>query len=230
MPIVSLAQAPIIRTGSWPATSPFSTTFPLTENPISESGAWTTTTVQSKTPSQTASGNAFGTMTTFDGVHFPDSCACLTVWNGANQRVTATLANASAVSGLETELLLRCKFDSSNATGYELDMVFSGGHAVLVRWDFTTASAPNAFLQLADSTTGPNPGAVSFADGAVWVFEVTGTVITAKCNGTVVISYDTASDGTKYSTGSPGIGFWNETGSSANSSKLAWADFLAVAL
>lgn len=213
-----------------PIAQQYSTSFLLTENQISENGAWSRTTVQSKTAVQTSGGNAFGTMTTFDGTNYNDSCACLTGAFPANQQITATLYNNGAGSlGIEAELLLRCTFDATHATCYELDLVNSGGHAVLVRWDFTSTSAPNAYEVRADSNTGPNPGAVSFANGAVWVFKIVGTVITATCNGTTVITYDTVGDSIKYATGSPGIGFWNATGSSANSLKLGWSDFVASA-
>jgi hypothetical protein len=38
--------------------------------------------------------------------------------------------------------------------------------------------------------------------------EIVGTVITAKINGTTAMTYDTAGDSTKWSTGQPGIGMY----------------------
>lgn len=206
----------------------YSTTFATNQNPLSEGGVWATTTCQSKTPVQVVGGKAYGTMFTFDNTNYNDSCACINSWTANDQRVTATLSNTGIVAGLEAELLLRCTFDSSHALCYELDIVYATGIVYLVRWNFVTGGPPDDYTHITDSTAG-NPN-VSFADGAVYVFQIVGTVITAKCNGATIISYDTAGDSVKYSTGKPGIGFWNETGSSANTPKLAWADFLAESL
>jgi hypothetical protein len=208
----------------------FSTTFPATENPLSQSGAWTEGTIMSagagtKTACQSATG-AFGTMVSFDGTNFTDSCACLSGFKN-DQEVLCTLLNNAAPNGLETEILLRADITSAHIFLYELDCVLSGGGISLVRWDMTVAS-PNSFTVLRAHP----PNEVNFQDGDQVYGSIVGTLVTCKYKAgagslTTLFTYDTASDTTKYSTGNPGIGFWNETGSSANQPKLKWKDFLA---
>jgi hypothetical protein len=209
-----------------PAGGSYTTDFNLSENPISEGGAWLSGAVAPRTQVQTGNGNAYGTMVSFNGRDYPDSVACLAGPFPANQQITATLYNNGAVSGLEVELLLRCDFSLTRAFCYELDLVLSGGHVSWVRWDMTTAN-PNTYQVLVAGPPGSN---IHFNDGAVWTARIVGTVLTAICDGVTVLTYDTANDGVKYSGGKPGIGFWNETGSSANSPKFAWKNFAAVSL
>lgn len=203
----------------------YTTSFPLTELVISEGGAWTSNAVAPRTPVQTANGNAFGTMSSFDGVNFNDSAACLSQSFSADQQITATLYNNGAIDGLEAELLLRCDFSPTRAFCYELDLTISG-QLNWVRWDMTSSS-PNAFQVLVSVT---RPSAAHYTDGAVWTARVVGTVLTAICDGVTVLTYDTAGDATRLSAGKPGMGFWNSTGSSSNSPKLGWKDFTATAI
>jgi hypothetical protein len=208
----------------------FTTTFPDTENPMSQSGAWTQGTIMSagagtKTAVQSATG-AFGTMVSFDGTNFIDSCACISGF-GANQSVLCTLGNTSAPNGLETEILLRADITSAHIFTYELDCVLSGGGISLVRWDMTVAN-PNTFVVLRAHP----PNEVNFQDGDQVYGDIVGTLITCKYKAgagslTTLFTYDTSVDSTKYSTGNPGDGFWNETGVAGNQNKLKWKDFTA---
>lgn len=211
----------------------YSTSFPLTQNPISESGKWISGSVfsdgaASKTDVQTA-GKAFGTMNAFDGTNFTDSCACLTGF-GPNQEVTCTVANASAITDLETEILLRADITPAHVFLYEFDCVFGLKGIHLVRWDMTLA-LPNAFTQL---RAGQSNEAL-FNDGDQVYGSIVGTLITCKYKPfggsfSTLFTYNTNLDGIQYATGNPGIGFWNQTGSSTNSPKFAWADFAANTL
>jgi hypothetical protein len=209
----------------------FSTSFTGTENPLSESGAWTEGTIMSagagtKTACQKSTGG-FGTMVSFDGTNFTDSCAALSQTFGPDQEVLCTLGNVSAPNGLETEILLRADITTAHIFTYELDCVLSGGGISLVRWDMTVAN-PNTFLVLRAHP----PLEVAFNDGDQVYGSIVGTLITCKYKAgagalTTLFTYDTAGDTTKYSTGKPGVGFWNETGSAGNQNKLTWKNFLA---
>lgn len=209
-------------------------TFDLTENPMVDSGLWVQGTVfqtgvtgAAKTAVQTASGNAFGTMIS-PGSHFPDSCAHLANWVGNDQEVTCTIYNNGAVSGLEAEILLRADITAAHIFTYEVDCVYSGGHIVLVRWDMTSGS-PDSYTVL---RSGPG-GEVPFNNGDQVYASIVGTLITCKYKPaggsfSTLFTYDTAGDSVRYSTGKPGIGFWNDTGTSTNSPKLGWQDFSAT--
>lgn len=51
-------------------------------------------------------------------------------------------------------------------------------------------------------------GTHSYIQGDVVNFEAVGTVLTLKVNGVTEVTYDTSGDGTKYSTGNPGLFFY----------------------
>ena len=211
-------------TGKLPASRgiSYTTTFPQIENPISESEAWISVGAINShcTNVQTDGSIAYGTMVSFDSVNYTDSIALVTKAFPANQSVQVTLSNTSAPSGLEVELWLRGNASSSSMSGYECDLVVSSGSLYIVRWN----GPANDFTILVSAITAN----VSLADGAVWYAEIVGTVITVKCNGTTVYTYDTAAEGaSKITSGNPGIGFWNETGSAGNQNKFGVKDFSA---
>lgn len=214
----------------------FSTSFPApAENPISQSGAWQNASIMSagagtKKDVQTAAGEAYGTMVNFDGTNFTDAAAHITQAFHADQEVTCTLLNNAAPNGLETEILLRADFTSAHVFTYEIDCVLSGPLLNLVRWDMTVAN-PNTFVELRTGVSGE----VAMADGDQVYASIVGTVITCKYKPSggsfsTLFTYDTSGDATKYSSGKPGVGFWNETGVAANQVKLGWKDFLANGL
>lgn len=198
----------------------FFTNFPSTENPLSQSGAWIEGGISSpRTNAQSTTGHAYGTMSSFDMVNFNDSIAVLAQNFPANQAVQGTIFNSSALSGQEVELILRGNISGASNTGYEVDLVLSNNSANLVSWN----GPPNDFTILVnDATTN-----ASFNNGDVWYAQIVGTVVTVKCNNLPVISYDTSGDTFKISSGHPGVGFWNQTGSSANSIKFGWSTFMA---
>jgi len=209
----------------------YSTTFTGTENPLSESGVWRTglATGLDWTDPQKSGGVAYATMTAFDGTNYIDSIGCLSgFW--ANHQVQATASVSGSISGLEVELLLRYDISAHNARGYEVDITANGGLLHIVRWN----GAKNSYTVIADSST-------THADGDVWVATINGSVITVTQNGTPINwtisgggsgtsvdlqAWAVANGGSYFSSGNPGIGFWNETGSlNAN---FSWTDFTAT--
>jgi hypothetical protein len=225
-PQLSVAGGTSVTTTCPASKTTYTTNFPLTENPISEGGRWTNGGIFSKTNVQTSPGKAYGTMVSFDGTHYIDSCACLSGF-GPDQQVTCTIANSGAPSGLEVEILLRAVIASDHIFLYEVDCVTSISGISLVRWDNTTAN-PYAFTVLRQYQVGEAP----LADGDQVFASIIGTLITVKymrAGGafSTLFTYDTTNDSVKYSSGNPGIGFWNETGSASNQSKLAWSNFTA---
>lgn len=210
----------------------YSTSFPATENPLSQSGIWTNGGVfdsgANKTNMQSA-GKAYGTMVSFNGTDYVDSCACLKGY-GANHQVTATISNSGGFSGfsLEVEILLRADITSAHIFTYETDCVFGSKSIALVRWDCTLAS-PNAFTVLRAGVANETP----LNTGDQVRAKIVGTLVTVDYKPfggafSNLFSYDTAGDPTKYGTGNPGIGAWNETGLSADQPLLAWSDFAAT--
>jgi hypothetical protein len=171
----------------------YTTSFPLTENPISEGGRWINggTVGLNWTNVATTTGKAFGTESAPPTVD-DDSTAILTGTWGCNQTLTATVYATGSVNG-EVELRLHTSVAAHSITGYEMN--FSVAYSQIVRWN----GALNQFTILAtQSSTGVKNGDV-----------VKGTIdcsghLTEYINGVVV---NTATD-TTYATGSPGIGFF----------------------
>lgn len=210
------------RSGNAPGLKSYSTNFPLTENPLSEGGIWIAGGISPpRTNPQTASNHAYGTMTTFDGTNFPDSIAVLAATYHPNQSVSGTVWNSGAVDGTEIELVLRGLISPASNTGYEVDIVHIGPLVNLVSWN----GPANNFTVLTSSTTN-----IDLSDGAVWFASIIGTVITVTCNGNSVLSWDTSGDAFKISSGSPGLGFWNQTTSSVNSPLFGWKHWQAAEL
>lgn len=214
----------------------YATLFEGTENPISE-GNWIdgsvfqTGTSDRKTSVQTIGGAAYGTMTTYSTGHYTDSCACLSGF-GPNHEVIVTIQNNGAGSGnVEVEILLRADITSGHVFLYEIDCVNSGKHIVLVRWDMTTAN-PNLFTN-PPLRSGPG-GEVPFNNGDQIYASIVGTVITCRYKPfggsfSTLFTYDTAGDPIKYSTGNPGIGFWNMDGS-GSTTLFGFSSFVARTL
>jgi hypothetical protein len=220
-----------------PQTATYTTNFPLSENPINEGGRWVNGGIFGKTDVQTAPGKAYGTMVSFNGSQFIDSCACLSGF-GPDHEVLCTISNSGAVNGLEVEILLRADITSAYVYLYELDCVYADGGIHLVRWDMTKAN-PNSYTVLRKSHTVLRKllgGEVPFSDGDQVYAKIVGTLVTCRYKRvgegafSDLFTYDTAHDPVRYSSGNPGIGFWNETGSASNQSKFAWSDFIANTL
>jgi hypothetical protein len=209
----------------------YTTNFPLAENPISEGGRWTNGGIFGKTNVQTSPGKAYSTMVSFDGTNYIDSCACLKGF-GPDQEVTGTIANNGGFSGwsLELEILLRADITSDHVFLYEVDCVYGNNGIALVRWDMTKAN-PNSYTVLRIWQQSEVP----FSNSDQVYASIIGTLVTVKYKRaggafSTLFTHDTANDSLRYSSGNPGISFWNRTGSASNQSKFAWSDFTANTL
>ena len=182
----------------------YTTTFPLTENPISENSNWINgqTTGLDWHDMSTTPGLAIGHQS---GTSYTDGTALLTGSWGPTQTVQAVVhaVNPKDSCYQEVELRLRSTLAAHVCTGYEISFKAtktSGAYLIIVKWngplgDFTTLV----------NTSGAQYGVTS---GDVVKATIVGNVITAYLNGAVV---GTATDAT-YATGSPGMGMNLETG------------------
>jgi hypothetical protein len=117
----------------------YSTSFPLTESPISEGGNW----INGKTVGidwnhiNTIPGFAFGTENGAGG--YTDSTALLTGPWGPDQTVQATvhIAVSDTASNREVELRLRSSLSAHNCTGYEVtwSTVPGNRYGGIARWN-----------------------------------------------------------------------------------------------
>ncbi len=236
-PRTGTASGALTMTACSASQKTYTTNFPVTENPISEGGRWTNGGIFGKTDVQTSPGKAYGTMVSFNGSEFIDSCACLSGF-GPDHEVLCTISNSGAMNGLEVEILLRADITSDHIFLYELDCVYTDRGIHLARWDMTKAN-PNSFTVLRNPHTVVRKllgGEAAFENGDQVYAKIVGTVITCRYKRvgdrafSNLFTYDTARDAVRHSGGNPGIGFWNETGSAANQSKFAWSNFTANTL
>ena len=203
------------------ALSPYTTSFPATENPISENGKWK----NGKTDGldwgdvQTTPGLAFGTVVS-SGPPYNDSTAILVgSWsdNQSAQAVVHTVAQTSSVFE-EVELRLRTTIAPGVIQGYEFNFraIADGSqYCQIVRWngalnDFTYV--PNA------SATGPG-----LHDGDVVKATAIGTHLTAYINGALC----TSGDDSTFPSGNPGVGFYNQNGTSGQNADYGFSNFEA---
>jgi chitodextrinase len=187
----------------------YTTTFPLTENPISEGGWWINgaTVGLDWTNVYSAPGLAIGLQSGENG--YDDATAVLSGTWGADQTAEATVFTANQDDSIfeEVELRLRTTISAHQITGYEINFGLRTGesaYAQIVRWngawgDFTLLDA-NGGSQYALQT------------GDVVKATIVGNVITAYINGVPVLQ---VTDDT-FTSGSPGIGFYLEGATGVN--------------
>jgi hypothetical protein len=209
-----------------PATSgKYTTTFALTENPISEGGKWVNggSVGLDWTNVATTPGRAFGLD---EPAQFADSTAVLQglSW-GPDQKTTAVVsATGSPMDECfqEVELRLRTVIEGHITTGYEINYKFSNdstAYMTIVRWNgglgnFTT-------LQ---QLTGQQFGV---ANGDTVSATIVGNVITSFKNG---VQQGQVTDST-FTSGSPGIGFNlsnDVTGCSGTGPNFGFSSFTAI--
>jgi hypothetical protein len=210
----------------------YTTTFPLTENPISEAGQWA--------GGSTAGGNLWGDVRTTPGfaygvsepTSYGDPTAILQGTWGPNQTVSATVKINTTPTGNcchEAEVRLRNTISPSTITGYEV---------------YCSVNRDNPYCHIA-SWGGPNGAwvnmeasspAIYLRDGDVLKGTVTGTnpvTITMFVNGSQVITVKdsgtyTFSDGKHYGpwpSGKPGLGFFDNVDN--NWSRFGFSSFTA---
>ena len=175
----------------------YSTSFPANENPISEGGAWINggTTGLDWGNVATIPGLAYGTSLK---TLYADPTAILTGTWASNQEAQGTVKINGSVSGgaHEVELRLRTTITAHSITGYEINASVdpNNPYIQIVRWN----GPLNSWKSLAITSIGVKNGDVLAATDI-------GNTITVYKNGAQVLQ---ATDST-YSTGSPGIGFYD---------------------
>jgi hypothetical protein len=214
----------------------FTTSFPLTENPINQGGIWTRGgsegldwTDPRTGPNSSATGQiAFGTQTIHAPPPFDDSIAHLSGF-GADHYAEGVIFNA-ATDQIEVELFLRMLITAHSARGYELDYVFSGTNTCnlsLVRWN----GAANSFTVL--NAGNPVVVGLNISTGTIHRATIAGNIITGKRNGVTVFTYDLqanfVADGSLiWNNGNPGLGFWDASlASIADRNQMGWSTFTA---
>lgn len=208
----------------------YQTTFPTTENPISESSRWINGLAVGGnwTDVQSDGAHAHPTMSS-GGSTYDDSIACLTGTWGNAQRATATAFinsyNSNEANVEEIELLLRCNISAGNAHGYEV--LFSvrqtNPYFQLVRWNGDQADYDYLDVTVVDSSV--------IEDGDVLTAVCYGTnpvYIDVYKNGALLMyGWDDGEFGTPFVDGSPGIGFYHANGNTTRNLEFGWSDFAA---
>jgi hypothetical protein len=203
---------PVASTGTH---GTYTTTFPLTENPISEGGNWINgqTDGLDWTNVRTTPGFAFGVESGGlrpEPQRYDDSTALLTGTWGPNQTAQATVHTANQNDKIweEVELRLRSTLSAHNATGYEIFFRCSKtekAYTQIVRWN-----GPLGKFTSLNRAQGSQYGV---ANGDMVKATMVGNVITAYINGVQVLQ---ATDNT-YKSGRPGMGFYIEGTTGVNS-------------
>ena len=187
----------------------FSTTFPATENPLSQGGKFRTGLVHGLdwTDLQTTGGvAAYGTQSVHTPPPYDDSIACLDPGQFAipvRQWAQGTIYANANTGAIEAELLLAFKITAHSADGYEIDIISADGAVVVVRWNGPISN----FTPL----TGEITTNVVVTVGAVWYAQIDENgVITVKCNGNTVT---TVTDTTYANIAgrTPGLGSYRDT-------------------
>jgi hypothetical protein len=195
----------------------YTTSFPLTENPISEGGRWSQNDpnlTNVKTELLVGVQVAHGTMA---GGGFDDSAAGLSGFNRSHS-IQATVWKDSGITGGNAEVELHLSWSDTNAPytssfgtttvfGYEININQNDDYMILGRFkatpELTRAATTGVVPVTGDifkATFVYNPG-----DGSA--------DITVYWNGTVRISYH---DTTPPIAGNPGIGFYVDAGVANN--------------
>jgi hypothetical protein len=189
IPVVLL----LVAVNTWSRT--YTTSFPLTESPASESGNWI---------NGATAGIDWGDISTTPGETHPhpgparyaDATALLTGTWGPNQTAQATVYINNAYNFPEVEFRLRSSLSPHQCDGYEITFSLApNSYLLIVRWN-----GP-----LGNYTVLSNPSGAQYQAKAGDVVKATiaGSVITAYKNG---VQMGQATD-TIYKTGNPGMGF-----------------------
>jgi hypothetical protein len=177
----------------------YTTSFPLTENPISEGANWVNggTVGLDWTDVSTTPGVAIGNQV---GANFTDATAVLTGAWGPNQQATATVfsVNQNDACNQEVELRLRSAISPKVNTGYEISYKASqtsAAYLIVVRWNGALSDFTYLFSQ-----SGAQYGVTT---GDVVSASIAGNVIRVYKNG---VQMAQVTDNT-FSAGAPGMGF-----------------------
>lgn len=197
----------------------YSTTFPATEDPISEGGVWLNGAADgvSWCNVRTTTNFAFGTQV---DDFYDDSTALLKGAWSLNQTgiAVAKVTAEDAVQFQEIEIRLRSTLTPLSCTGYEFNwriLSTSDGYVQLNRWE-----GPLAGFTLLTGNSGVGVGA---ADGDILKATVVGNVFTAYKNGVQQFTYTDS----KFQNGSPGIGMFNTATDGVSNSRFGFTSFQA---
>jgi hypothetical protein len=188
----------------------YTTTFDLSENPISEGGRWINNT-GTFTSVRTIGGSAFGT---HGGLNYDDSIAHLSGFS-PNQYIEGTVYKSGTFSAnQEIELLLRMSTSRDFVRGYEI-LINYGGGCQIMRWNGSMTGG--FFTDIGTANIG------SIANGDVIKAQMIGNTITVFKNGVVV---GTANDSVVTS-GNPGVGFFTRDTSGEQNLRFGWTQIKA---
>ena len=212
--LVMLGSLVILSAFVWART--YTTTFPLTENPISEGGNWV--------GGQSAGGNLWGNVQTTGGgpnglafgvsepTQFGDPTAILTGSWGPSQDVSTTVKINTQPTGTcchEAELRLRMTISPNSISGYEVYcsvMPSPNNYCHIATWGGPNGSYHNLVDYLGIYSTLNN--------GDVLRATVSGTnptTITAYVNGVQIMQVDDTGQAGwgPWTSGAPGMGFYD---------------------
>lgn len=190
-------------------TSPYTTAFPVVENPIAESGRWLNGKATGANWNNSAVASAAfaqGTQSAFPtgGYGADDSTSVLVGTFPQNQSVSVTVHTTSAVPNAnseEVEARLNTSITAGKITGYEFNcsVNLTQPHAEIVRWNGSLGD----FTYLTPAGKGP-----ACKNGDVLTATNVGGLLTLSVtSGTTTTVVGTATD-TTYPGGAPGIGFY----------------------
>jgi hypothetical protein len=211
------SDEPPLSPTSPPSTPPsgnsYTTRFPLTENPISENGAWVTGKKNGLDwqDIRTAGGVAFGTQSGVSSF-FDDSVAVLTGNWAATQTVSATVkvTNPNSTAYEEVELWVRTTISPGAIKGYEVNFrtTSDGSQYIgIVRWLGplgSPACAAGCAYDIIGGECFGYPGGLR--NGDTIKVTISGFAITAYVNG--VERCQRTDTNATYPSGNPGIGHW----------------------
>jgi len=208
------ARASATTQGTVTINGSYSTSFPATENPISEGGAWIN-------GGETGLdwGNVRSSAALAFGASLPslygDPTAVLTGTWASDQQAQGTVKVTSPITtnSHEVELRVRTSITPHSITGYEVlcSIVPAKPYIEIVRWN-----GPISSFTYVNQRTG-----AYCANGDVFKVTAIGNVITAYKNNVVVAQ---GTDST-YTSGSPGVGAYNNIDSTWNN--FGFSDFSA---
>lgn len=191
----------------------YSSSFGVTENPISEQGLWINggVTALDWTNVRSGSGHVFGTQPGNSANPFDDSVAILGgVWRPDQAAEATVFISSTPAANAEVEILLRSTFSAHFDGGYEFNASCVPGttYMQIVRLPGFKGTQLGDFVYVAQRSD------IGVANGDIIAATVIGSTCTMYKNGVQVLQ---GTDST-YTSGSPGLGFYLQfqTGNNAN--------------
>jgi hypothetical protein len=196
------------------ASTVFTTTFPSTESPVSQSGAFThgyqNVGIDATGPDSTGGSPGISYAHAVDRQDYIALLQNRFTNNKHYSQVKINLVGGyTAPTSHEIEVHVGTTIGVGTAVGYEFDIWFAGTTLQAIRWD-----SPNLFDTGACTVvSGTWPGAVADGDVVRVDFDSTSgsPIMTVKLNGSTVITYTDVTAG-KHMTGNPGFAFFCDNG------------------